>query len=118
MSHDEYYLRSFGTLVQLNTLLQVYRTTKLGLTKNGQVQDLGSVQGAKQKASGYGARRTCPGLFTEFLQRFSSLARDISDRPKAQLPGPDPVAEEGVEGSWNRANLALQMQNDLKIQKH
>ena len=41
--------RSFGTLVQLNTLLQV--CTKLGLTRDGRMPDLGSDQGAKQKAS-------------------------------------------------------------------
>ena len=41
--------RSFGTLVQLNTLLQV--CTKLGLARDGRMPDLGSDQGAKQKAS-------------------------------------------------------------------
>ena len=56
--------RSFGTLVQLNTLLQV--CTKLGLTRDGRMPDLGSDQGAKHKASEYGARRG-PGLFTELF---------------------------------------------------
>ena len=56
--------RSFGTLVQLNTFLQV--CTKLGLTRDGRMLDLRSDQGAKQKASEYGAWRG-PGLFTELF---------------------------------------------------
>ena len=47
--------RSFGTLVQLNTLLQV--CIKLGLTRDSRMPDLGSVQGANKKASEYGAGR-------------------------------------------------------------
>ena len=56
--------RSFGTLVQLNTLLRV--CTKLGLTRDGRMPDLGSDQDAKYKALEYGARRG-PGLFTELF---------------------------------------------------
>ena len=58
--------RSFGTLGQLNTLIQV--CNKLGLTRDGRMPDLGSDQDAKQKASEmeYGARRD-PGLFTELF---------------------------------------------------
>ena len=56
--------RSFGTLVQLNTLLQV--CTKLGLTRDGRMPDLGSDQGAKHKASELRARRGL-GLFTELF---------------------------------------------------
>ena len=59
--------RSFGTLVQLNTLLQV--CIKLGLTRDSRMPDLGSVQGANKKgvASEYGAGRG-PGLFTELFR--------------------------------------------------
>ena len=56
--------RSFGTLVQLNTLLQV--CTKLGLARDGRMPDLGSDQGAKHKASELRARRGL-GLFTELF---------------------------------------------------
>ena len=56
--------RSFGTLVQLNTLLQV--CTDLGLTRDGRMPDLGSDQGAKYKASELRARRGL-GLFTELF---------------------------------------------------
>ena len=56
--------RSFGTLGQLNILAQV--CNKLGLTRDGRMPDLRSDQGAKQKASEYGARRG-PGLFTELF---------------------------------------------------
>ena len=56
--------RSFGTLVQLNTLLQV--CTKLGLTRDGRMPDLGSDQGAKYKASELRALRGL-GLFTELF---------------------------------------------------
>ena len=63
--------RSFGTLVQLNTLLQV--CIKLGLTRDSRMPDLGSVQGANKKASEYGAGRD-PGLFTElFTARYTAV---------------------------------------------
>ena len=63
--------RSFGTLVQLNTLLQV--CIKLGLTRDSRMPDLGSVQGANKKASEYGAGRD-PGLFTElFTARYTAF---------------------------------------------
>ena len=79
--------RSFGTLVQLNTLLQV--CTKLGLARDGRMPDLGSDQGAKHKASELRARRGL-GLFTELftvrvvtrsLPSVQLLATDISDHP-------------------------------------
>ena len=41
--------RSFGTMVQLNTLLQV--CIQLGLTRDGRIPDLGSDLGAKKQAS-------------------------------------------------------------------
>ena len=63
--------RSFGTLIQLNTLLQV--CIKLGLTRDSRMPDLGSVQGANKKASEYGAGRD-PGLFTElFTARYTAV---------------------------------------------
>ena len=105
--------RSFGTLVQLNTLLQV--CTKLGLTRDGRMPDLGSDQGAKHKASELRARRGL-GLFTElFTVRYTVVtigsapgATDISDHPQAPLGWR--VADKVVEGSGSRANLALQKQ--------
>ena len=63
--------RSFGTLVQLSTLLKV--CIKLGLTRDSRMPDLGSVQGANKKASEYGAGRD-PGLFTElFTARYTAV---------------------------------------------
>ena len=56
---------SFGTLAILGTLPQV--CTKLGLTRDGRVSDLGSDQGAKQKASELRPGEGRPGLFTELF---------------------------------------------------
>ena len=56
--------RSFGTVVQLNALLKI--CTKLGLTRNGCMPDLGSDQGANKKASEHGAR-SGSALFTELF---------------------------------------------------
>ena len=94
--------RSFGTLVQLKTLLQV--CTKLGLTRDGRMPDFGSDQGARQKASELRARRGL-GLFTELFTQLVTrslpsvqlLATDLPDHPQAPLGRM--VAEEGVEGS-------------------
>ena len=115
--------RSFGTLVQLNTLLQV--CTKLGLTRDGRMPDLGSDQGAKYKASEF-ARPEGPRTVHRFVHsslhgryhRFSSWLRTFRITPKvhtdisdhSQGPLSRRMAEKGVEGSGSRANLALQKQ--------
>ena len=73
--------RSFGTLVQLNTLLQV--CTKLGLTRDSRMPDLGSVQGANKGASeinlALGGSRTVHRVVHSSLHsryhRFSSWLR-------------------------------------------
>ena len=104
--------RSFGTLVQLNTLLQV--CIKLGLTRDSRVPDLGAVQGANKKASEYGAGRD-PGLFTElFTARYTAVT--IASAPGyghfgslSRFTKPEDRAEDGVEGSWGGANLALHL---------
>ena len=101
--------RSFGTLVQLKTLLQV--CTKLGLTRDGRMPDLGSDQGAKQKASrrgGLDCSQSCSQFVTQSLPSVQLMATDIPDHPQAPLGRR--VAEEGVEGSWSGANLALEFQ--------
>ena len=102
--------RSFGTLVQLNTLLQV--CTKLGLARDGRMPDLGSDQGAKHKASELRARRglrdcsqSCSQFVTRSLPSVQLLATDISDHPQAPLGRR--VAGEGAEGFGSRTNLAL-----------
>ena len=102
--------RSFGTLVQLNTLLQV--CTKLGLTRDGRMPDLGSDQGAKHKASDNYApggasdcSQRCSQFATRSLPSVQLLATDISDHPQAPLGRR--VAGEGAEGFGSRANLAL-----------
>ena len=94
--------RSFGTLVQLKTLLQV--CTKLGLTRDGRMPDFGSDQGARQKASELRARtglpdcsQSCSQLVTRSLPSVQLLATDLPDHPQAPLGRM--VAEEGVEGS-------------------
>ena len=105
--------RSFGTLVQLNILLQV--CTKLGLARDGRMPDLGSDQGAKHKASELRARRGLR-LFTElFTVRYTVVT--IGSAPgyghfgsPSQAPLGRRVAEEGAEGSGSRAILALQKQ--------
>ena len=103
--------RSFGTLVQLNTLLQV--CTKLGLARDGRMPDLGSDQGAKHKASELRARRGL-GLFTELFTVYYTVVT-IGSAPgyghfritlKLHWLGWR-VVEKGVEGSGSRANLAL-----------
>ena len=78
--------RSFGTLVQLNILLQV--CTKLGLARDGRMPDLGSDQGAKHKASDNYApggasdcSQRCSQFATRSLPSVQLLATDISDHP-------------------------------------
>ena len=99
--------RSFGTLVQLNTLLRV--CTKLGLTRDGRMPDLGSDQGAKQKASelrpgGQPWRAALsppegrPGLFTElFTVRYTVVT--IGSAPGYGHFG-SPSSSTGPEGGW------------------
>ena len=85
--------RSFGTLVQLSTLLQV--CTKLGLTRDGRMPDLGSDQGAKHKASELRARRGL-GLFTElFTVRYTVVT--IGSAPGYGHSG-SPSSSTGQEG--------------------
>ena len=85
--------RSFGTLVQLNTLLQV--CTKLCLTRDGRMPDLGSDQGAKYKASELRARRGL-GLFTElFTVRYTVVT--IGSAPGYGHFG-SPSSSTGLEG--------------------
>ena len=100
--------RSFGTLVQLNTLLQV--CTKLGLTRDGRMPDLGSDQGAKHKASELRARRGLGDSVHSSLHgryhRFNSWLRTFWITLKLHPLGRR-VAEKGVVGSWSGANLAL-----------
>ena len=87
--------RSFGTLVQLNTLLQV--CTKLGLARDGRMPDLGSDQGAKHKASELRARRGL-GLFTElFTVRYTVVT--IGSAPGYGHFG-SPSSSTGPEGGW------------------
>ena len=109
--------RSFGTLVQLNTLLKV--CSKLGVTRDGRMSDLWSDQGAKKKASEYRLHCPAPGgvpdcsqscsqLVTRMLPSLQLLATDISDHPQAPLGRR--VAGEDAEGFGSRANFALQLQ--------
>ena len=87
--------RSFGTLVQLKTLLQV--CTKLGLTRDGRMPDFGSDQGARQKASELRARRGL-GLFTElFTVRYTVVT--IGSAPGYGHFG-SPSSSTGPEGGW------------------
>ena len=87
--------RSFGTLVQLNILLQV--CTKLGLARDGRMPDLGSDQGAKHKASELRARRGL-GLFTElFTVRYTVVT--IGSAPGYGHFG-SPSSSTGPEGGW------------------
>ena len=87
--------RSFGTLVQLNTLLQV--CTKLGLARDGRMPDLGSDQGAKHKASELRARRGLR-LFTElFTVRYTVVT--IGSAPGYGHFG-SPSSSTGPEGGW------------------
>ena len=104
--------RYFGTLVQLNTLLQV--CTKLGLARDGRMPDLGSDQGAKHKASELRARRGLR-LFTElFTDRYTVVTIGLapgyghfgSPPTKLHWAGGRGGGGRG-EGSWSRANLAL-----------
>ena len=85
--------RSFGTLVQLNTLLQV--CTKLALARDGRMPDLGSDQGAKHKASELRARRGL-GLFTE-LFTVSYTVVTIGSAPGYGYFG-SPSSSTGLEG--------------------
>ena len=104
--------RSFGTLVQLNTLLQV--CTKLGLTRDGRMPDLGSDQDAKYtcKASELRARRGL-GLFTElFTVRYTVVT--IGSAPGyGHLGSPDQASTgtgqeggEGARGPWRGPGVA------------
>ena len=80
-------------LVQLNTLLQV--CTKLGLTRDGRMPDLGSDQGAKHKASELRDRRGL-GLFTElFTVRYTVVT--IGSAPGYGHFG-SPSSSTGLEG--------------------
>ena len=105
--------RSFGTLVQLNTLLQV--CTKLGLTRDGRMPDLGSDQGAK-----YTVRRrnyapggasdcsqSCSQLVTRSLPYVQLLDTDIPDRPQALHWAGGWLRRAWRGPGWSGANLAL-----------
>ena len=95
--------RSFGTLVQLNTLLQV--CTKLGLTRDGRMPDLGSDQGAKYKASELRARRGL-GLFTEmFTARYTVVT--IGSAPGYGHFG-SPSSSTGPEGGGGARGEVLE----------
>ena len=94
--------RSFGTLVQLKTLLQV--CTKLGLTRDGRMPDLGSDQGARQKASELRARRGLPDC--SHYHRFSSWLRTFRIALKLHWAGWWQRTVIGVEGSGERRKFS------------
>ena len=93
---------SFRTIVQPNILLQA--CTKLGLTRDGRIPDLGPDKSTKRKASEYLAEgfQICSQgysqLVTQSLPSVKLLLVDSSDHSPA--PADRWVAEEGVKGAF------------------
>ena len=64
--------------------------------------------GITPRRGGLDCSQSCSQFVTQSLPSVQLLATDIPDHPQAPLGRR--VAEEGVEGSWSGANLALEFQ--------